>query len=88
MFAEHARRLLELSGKDYAERGVITSGQIAGALQGLEQALAQERAAGTDGLAPDESLARSPVSLRQRAFPLIAMLRAAQKRGVDVTWGI
>ncbi len=88
MFAPVAQRLLELSGKTYAERGVITSAQIAGALHGLEQALTQERAAGTDVVSPEQPLAHAPVSLRQRAFPLIEMLRAAQKRGVDVTWGV
>jgi len=30
----------------------------------------------------------APVTLGQRAFPLIEMLRAAEKRKVDVTWGV
>jgi hypothetical protein len=28
------------------------------------------------------------VTLGQRAFPLIEMLRAAEKKKVDVTWGV
>lgn len=88
MMADDAGRLLELAGKHPAERGVITKEEVAGALDGLLRAVAQERAAGTDVAAPDEPLSRVPVSLRQRAFPLIEMLRAARARNVDVTWGI
>jgi hypothetical protein len=88
MFADVAHRLLELAGKAVAERGVITSDQIDGALEGLLRAVAQEKAAGGDATAPEDGSATVPVSLRQRAFPLIEMLRAAQKRQVDVTWGI
>jgi len=29
-----------------------------------------------------------PITLAQRAWPLIEMLRAAQKMNVDVTWGV
>ena len=32
--------------------------------------------------------AEAPITLGQRTFPLIEMLRAAQKRQVDVTWGV
>jgi hypothetical protein len=88
MFSDVAHRLLELAGKTVAERGVITSEQIEGALNGLLRAVEQEKAAGGDAMATDDASSTAPVSLRQRAFPLIEMLRAAQKRQVDVTWGI
>jgi hypothetical protein len=88
MLPETARRLLELAGKTPGERGVITREEIPAALSGLLRAVEEEKAGGTDVAAPDEPLSRVPVSLRQRAFPLIQMLRAAQARGVEVTWGI
>jgi hypothetical protein len=85
MQSENAARLLEIIGKPLSERGVIGSAQIDAALARLEAAVALEPAAG----AADADPARpSPVGLRQRAYPLIQMLRAARDRQVDVTWGI
>jgi hypothetical protein len=90
MFSEVANRLLELAGKAAAERGVFTPDQLDGALQALVRAVEQETAAGAGPAPSDDDQPGSParVSLRQRAWPLIEMLRAAQKRQVDVTWGI
>lgn len=87
MYAETAQRLLDLIGKPMAERGVITSEQVDEALARLLQAVEKEKAAGAPAQ-EDEAGREQPVSLRQRAFPLIEMLRAARKRHVDVTWGI
>jgi Domain of unknown function (DUF1840) len=36
----------------------------------------------------EESSQPRAITLGQRAFPLIEMLRAARKKNVDVTWGI
>jgi len=87
MHADTAQRLLELIGKPMAERGVITNEQLDVALARLLQAVEMEKAAGSPAEGDDSAPSR-PVSLGQRAFPLIEMLRAARKRGVDVTWGI
>jgi len=86
MYAETAQRLLQCIGKPLTERGVITSAQIDSALVQLRAALDLEppSAAAND----DDPLGPHTVSLRQRAFPFIAMLQAARKSGVDVTWGI
>jgi hypothetical protein len=88
MFADAAHRLLELAGKPVAERGVITAAQIDDVLARLQQAVEDDKAAGAAAAPADDPAASVPVTLRQRAFPLIEMLRAAQKRQVDVTWGI
>jgi len=87
MYAETARRLLEIIGKPMAERGVITSDQVEEALERLEKAVQAEK---PPSVSSDEEAAGAemPVSLRQRAYPLVEMLRAARKRHVDVTWGI
>jgi hypothetical protein len=89
MYADGAQRLLELMGKPVSERGIITSEQIPDALQRLSQAVDREKAAGADQPAQDDAAGGSSfVSLRQRAYPLMQMLVAAQKRQVDVTWGV
>lgn len=92
MFAESARRIFEIIGRPESARGVITSEQVPDALQRLtaavEQEKAQHKAADT---ANDESESKGMqargVTFSQRAFPLIEMLRVAQKKGADVTWG-
>lgn len=100
MFPETARRIFDIVGKDDAPRGVITAEQVPEALSRLQTAVDDEKAqlkAAADrdddadrrgSGAADEALAARAITLGQRAFPLLEMLRAAQKKRVDVTWGI
>lgn len=96
MFAETARHIFDVLGRPMAERGVITADQVAEALTRLQSAVDAERAerdaaqrAADDAESRREpGAAARPISLGQRAFPLIEMLQSAQKRGVDVTWGV
>ncbi|HYB51926.1 MAG TPA: DUF1840 domain-containing protein [Burkholderiaceae bacterium] len=88
MYSQTAQQLLEIMGRPLTERGVITSEQVDEALARLEQAVQNEKPAATPADEDDKSPVEYPVSLRQRAFPLVQMLRAARKRHVDVTWGI
>ena len=97
MFAETARRLLQIIGKDEGERGVVRADEIADALQRLTDAVEQEKAQLRQERARQQLDERAgdahgervqPITLAQRAFPLIEMLRAAQRQRVDVTCGI
>lgn len=96
MFAETARRIFDIIGRQETPRGVITAEQVADALQKLVDAVdeekaqlkaAQDEADLSDKQGEGEARQR-PITLAQRAFPLIEMLRAAQKMKVDVTWGV
>ena len=97
MFAENARRIFEIIGRPESARGVITAAQVPDALQRLTAAVDQEKEqlwaapAPRDGdqegrQAADDLRARGG-TLSQRAFPLIQMLSAAEKKNADVTWG-
>lgn len=90
--AENARRLFDIIGKDPAPRGVITAAQLPEAIAKLVVAVEEERAQQKSAQAQqgeDEAgRAQRAVTLGQRAYPLLEMLRAAQKRNVDVTWGV
>jgi hypothetical protein len=94
MFAESARRIFEILGRPESAKGVITVEQLPDALQRLTAAVEQDKAqqqndsanAANDEIASKGLQARG-VTFSQRAFPLIEMLRAAQKKGADVTWG-
>ena len=98
MFAETARRMLQIVGKDdSAERGVIRAAETGEALTRLTAAVEQEKGdlrreqerRQQDERTGDAQSARQlPVTLGQRAFPLVEMLRAAQRKQVDVTWGV
>ncbi|HEX7156709.1 MAG TPA: DUF1840 domain-containing protein [Burkholderiaceae bacterium] len=98
MFAESARRIFAILGKEEAPRGVITAAQVGDALERLVAAVENERAELKAARERNELSERlgdgtgtstlPPITLGQRAFPLIEMLRSAQKRHVDVTWGV
>jgi Domain of unknown function (DUF1840) len=86
MLAHDAEILLTLLGKCPGERGVIKAHDISEAIRTLRQAILAQG----DEDVPANKEVDSPytVGLRQRAFPLMQMLQAAQERQVDVTWGI
>jgi hypothetical protein len=96
MFAETARRIFEILGRAEAPRGVITADQVPDALERLVAAVEEEKAqlkaaqedADLHERQGDGTAQQRAITLAQRAFPLIEMLRAAQKKNVDVTWGI
>jgi hypothetical protein len=98
MFAETAQRIFEIVGKAAAPRGVLTAAEVPAALERLHAAVEDEKArlktaaqaqrdAGGNPADDDAAVARG-VTLGQRAFPLLEMLRAAQRKSVEVTWGI
>jgi hypothetical protein len=96
MFAETARRIFEIIGKTDAARGVITAEQVPDALQRLSAAVdeekeqlkaAAEQSHDADRRGDPTTVAQA-ITLGQRAFPLLEMLRAAQKKRVDITWGV
>jgi hypothetical protein len=98
MFAETAQRIFEIVGKAAAPRGVLTAAEVPAALERLLAAVEAEKASlkaasqaqrGDSGNAADDDAAVARgVTLGQRAFPLLEMLRAAQRKAVDVTWGV
>ncbi|MDO9192341.1 MAG: DUF1840 domain-containing protein [Undibacterium sp.] len=100
MYKEHARRILELLGKE-VDCGVITSAETAGAIQAIEAAIAESRAHPvTEEVARDVSAHHNadgddhehekpePVSFSARAYPVLEMLREAHKMQRDVIWGV
>lgn len=100
MYEAHAKLLLDLLHKD-SKRGVITAAETADAVQKIEQEVAASKAhelaeevkrdiAAHHGPDHDdnEHEARNEVSFSTRAYPLLEMLRAAQRGGHDVLWGV
>ena len=84
-FGDVAVTLLKMMGHSGTVPGAILAKDIPPALERLKAAVAAApeavRAQGEDA---DEK--EPPVSLRQRAFPLIELLERAAQTGSDVLW--
>lgn len=95
MLPAHGSRLLQIIGKEPAAQGIVLPEQMPGAMQALEAAIASEEAAlreareaagsDTDKDAADES---AEIRLRQRARPLLDMLRRCHTAGEPIVWGV
>ena len=89
MLGEHAKPILALAGKLVEDplpvRGVFSVEQLPEAIQRLVAGTADEKPPEVD-----EDIVLNPfvlpVGLRQRAFPLLDLLRKAQKSGKPVLW--
>ena len=94
MFKLNADQMFRIMGIEPSDRGVIEPQDLAHAHAQLVAAINTERMAKADtpvdedDLSDDEKIAlKNHVSLEQRAYTLLKMLEAAQKKNVDVHWG-
>jgi len=90
MLSDAAYPLLERLGKTPGAQGVLTPEELPQAIATLTAAIAEDRATnqGNADAEPTVPVSQRPVTLAQRAFPLLEMLRAAGQRSVPVTWGV
>jgi hypothetical protein len=85
--------LMRLLGRQPAPKGIIEAKDMPAAIQVLEQAVAAEEAARAEAeaeaAAKGEKLAprEGNVSLRQRVWPLVEMMKRSQAHGHDIVWG-
>jgi hypothetical protein len=93
MMAPGGDQVLRLIGREPSAKGIIESAVMPAAMNALEQAiLADEAAASKDSEKDDKdepsSSRREGVSLRQRAWPLLEMMKRAHGAGEDIVWGV
>jgi hypothetical protein len=90
MFGDVAKELLKLMGKPFDTRGIITLEQLPDAIAALKEAAADSRAAQSgqpdDDIEPGTPAAAIPVSLAQRAVPLIEQLERSLRASQPVIW--
>ncbi|MEO6747950.1 MAG: DUF1840 domain-containing protein [Caldimonas sp.] len=86
-------QLLKAIGKEPSDQGIIQAAQMPAAISAIEQAIqadeaarrrAEEAAAAEGRKLPP----REGVSLRQRGWPLLEMLKQASRESQDVVWGV
>lgn len=87
MFGDVARRMMEIMGKEAAERGVITVEQLPEAIARLRAAIAADRDAGRPGNEKEDG-EEQRVGLTQRALPLVELLERAREEKLPVLWGV
>jgi hypothetical protein len=93
MMGPSGDQVLRIIGKEPAAQGIIEPASMPAAMAAIERAVAEddeararaEREAQAEGrtLPPREG-----VSLRQRAWPLIEMMKRAHADGKDIVWGV
>lgn len=85
--------VLRLIGKPSAAQGIIEVNAMSAAMAALEQAVAADEAARAqaekEAAAEGRTLPpREGVSLRQRAWPLVEMMKRSRSEGADIVWGV
>ena len=89
MFGDVAKALLSLMGKPFEPRGIITLEQLPAAIAALRKAAEDSRAAQRGQPEQDDAdPARTPVpvSLAQRAVPLIEQFERSLRASQPVIW--
>lgn len=93
MMKDLAMTLLGIIGKHLGERGVITKDELPVAIHKLEAAVSDTRrphpadSSVSSGRAMDDE-EEEPLHLGQRAYPFLDMLRASEREGCDILWGV
>lgn len=85
--------LLRIIGKEPASPGVIDPAMMPAAMLALEEAIAREESlppqTETDSAEQDPDLLRDErVTLRQRAWPFVEMMKRAHAENAEIVWGI
>ena len=85
--------VLRTIGKSPAVKGIIEVAAMTGAISAIEQAVAADDAARAQ--AEKEAAAdgrklppRDGVTLRQRAWPLVEMMKRSMAENADIVWGV
>ena len=93
MLGQTGDELLRVIGKEPAAKGIIPVAAMPAAISALEGAIQADEAArakaqseaATDGQARQRD---EGVSLRQRAWPLVEMMRRSGSENADIVWGV
>lgn len=81
MLGANGDEVLRAMGREPAAQGIVEAADMAAALQRVEAALS----AGTGS--PAGARDESAVSLRQRLWPMVELMKRAQAAGEPIVWG-
>ena len=86
MFGDIAVTVLKMMGHSGTVPSALLAADIPAALQQLKSGLAMTADDNQVSAGNKQDDKQPPVSLRQRAFPLVELLERAAARGLDITW--
>jgi hypothetical protein len=86
MFGDIAKQLIKMMGHSGAVPGAVRAADLSDARRRLESAVAAAGSAPAETGQEDDDDEKPPVTLRQRAYPLMDLLKRAQKEDCDVLW--
>jgi hypothetical protein len=93
MMGPSGDQVLRIIGKQPGAQGIVEPPAMPAAIAAIEQAVLAEEAARKQAEAEAEAEGRTlppreAVTLRQRAWPLVDMMKRAHAAGEDVVWGV
>ena len=92
MMGPNGDQVLRVIGKEPAAQGIIEPADMPAAIAAIEQAIATEEGAKADATSDKDKnkddKAHDRVSLRQRAWPLVEMLKRARAANQEIVWGV
>lgn len=89
MLQPHGDLLLRLIGREPAAKGIIEVAAMPLAMVALQKAAADDDARRAEAGSQDpDGVAQDTVSLRQRVWPMVEMLRAAHAADEPIVWGV
>ena len=93
MFGASGDEVLRILGRDPAPTGILAVADLPAAVAAIEAAVAQrelacQQAAAETGAECEQPPSRNAVSLRQRTWPLLEMMKRAHAAGADIVWGV
>ena len=91
MFGDVAKQMMSLMGKAVTDEGIITVEQLPDAIARLRAAVEEDKARHQGQPTAEEDEAKpgmgGPVSLAQRAIPLLELLDWSLRKQKPVIWG-
>jgi hypothetical protein len=93
MLAAHGDQALQALGRGPAPQGIFQASDLAALISQGESAIADEQRSFDRAAEEAQTEGRKPppkpeVTLRQRLWPLLDLMRAAQAANTDVVWGV
>lgn len=86
-------QLLRAMGREPSAKGIIEPDAMPAAIAAIEAAVSADEAARAEAEAAAAAegrrlTPREGVTLRQRAWPLVEMMKRAHKSGKEIVWGV
>jgi hypothetical protein len=90
MMGPSGDQVLRLIGKEPAAKGIIEPAQMPAAMKALEAAIVAEEAMRQEAAEADDGKPGKGdgISLRQRAWPLVEMMKRAHAASENIVWGV